>query len=299
MTYFLMAIAVLVCWYVAGLAIFTLIDREVGDGDTPETQRERNFAKIGAGLVMIFAMWAMMDPLTALGWRIDNIRPLVAECRAGSGAACQKLAITYRDGLGGNCAWDGDSRLRSRDCEFVAKNEGKALEFANLACSVGNADGCLAAITPSAPAADPNARLQQVRDLCGRGAMAACDEYLLSHPETPMTELLQTETEKQCDQGNRAVCLYQMRDRLLEALSPQPDRTISWRMGQLTLASHPRAWHGDNDLDQARALEQLSGIIQHPTVPQAMLHPDGAAALALRDRIMAVPMPSLAEGAPR
>lgn len=294
MTYFLIAIAVLVCWYVAGLAIFTRIDREVGDGDTPETQRERNFAKIGAGLVMIFAMWAMMDPLNALAWRIDNIRPLVAECRAGNGETCHKLANTYRQGLSGNCAWDGSARLRHRECELVARNDAKAEMFTRLACTAGRSDSCLVAIAP----ARGDAQLQSARQRCGQGDLAGCDDYLARYPLTPLSDLLpEAEIRSRCDAGNLSICLRSAFDELRAALPAPNDPAAPARNGPFLIAAQGLGTYVAASPGQLLAAMDLLELSRNITFAQDYIRPGNSTAMQLRAELAAIAIPPLAEGA--
>ena len=93
MTSALIALVFLVVWYGGMLLAFWLIDRQIDDPASPEGRREKTFAMILIGLGAGVVLWGGIGPLTALAYRIDTIRPMVAQCRAGGEAeVCADLA---------------------------------------------------------------------------------------------------------------------------------------------------------------------------------------------------------------
>lgn len=177
MTSALIALVFLVVWYGGMLLAFRLIDRQIDDPASPEGRREKTFAMIFIGLGAGVVLWGGIGPLTALAYRIDTIRPMVAQCRAGGEAeVCADLARMYRDGLQTTCALPSD--VIRPDCVLVAKNADKAEEFTRLACAAGRAESCLRALPPP----DSFKPLQPVKARCAQGDLLACDDYFAQYP---------------------------------------------------------------------------------------------------------------------
>lgn len=149
MAYFLIAGALIVTFIGAGYVGLSLINRcAAGDGNNAAA--ERRFAVIFFWLGLLFIGWNIIDPLTALAYRLHEIRPMVQDCRkAGTAETCQKLARIYRDGYVGNCASEPTNRW-SRSCTMVAKDAEKAAEFTP---SPARPDMAKAALSPRPRAA--------------------------------------------------------------------------------------------------------------------------------------------------
>lgn len=169
MAYFLIAVALIVTFIGMSYVGLALINRSA------KGAAERRFAVIFFWLGLFFIGWNIIDPLTALAYRLHEIRPMVQDCRkAGTAETCQKLTRIYRDGYIGNCASEPTNR-RSRSCTMVAKDADKAAEFTRLACAAGHRESCLVA-TPPRPG---NAALQSARERCQQGSMQGCDDFMV------------------------------------------------------------------------------------------------------------------------
>ncbi|NHF73631.1 hypothetical protein [Paracoccus xiamenensis] len=270
--------------------------RRFSDGNTD--QRKTAIFVILVLAASGIGLGVFWDSLSALSYRIAHIRPMISQCRDdGDADACMELAQSYRQGVMGRCETQSRYGHRSsHSCRLLSPDPGKALQFAELACAAGNPDSCLAALPAETAPAD---RQSDLHDLCGLGAMGACDEFLRAQPKTKLAELLPGDLTTLCEAGNHSVCLYQMRDRLLAALSPEVADDLSRRMQLMTAAMQSAPVLFVDTPAQAEAAKQLVDAMDHTAITAAMTDPTGAKAGELRARLQAIRMPTLAEGAPR
>lgn len=89
MVYFLIAVALIVTFIGVGYAGLSLITRSTAR-DGAEAATERHFAVKFFWLGLLFIGWNIIDPLTALAYRLHEIHPMVQDCRtAGNGDTCR------------------------------------------------------------------------------------------------------------------------------------------------------------------------------------------------------------------
>ncbi|MBA4490733.1 hypothetical protein [Paracoccus sp. S1E-3] len=293
MTYVLIAIAVLLVWFATLLAGFRLVDRQIDDPESPQGQRERTFSYVFIGLGMGFVLWNSIDPLTALGYRIDNIRPLAAQCRAAENAeACARLARIYRDGVSGACALHTD--VIRRECVLVAPNATRAEEFTRRSCAAGRTESCLRALPPP----DSFRPLQPVKLRCQQGEMLACDDYLAQFPLTPLDDLLpEARIQALCHAGNASVCLRSARDELLRSVPARSDQPVPPWPDRFQIEAQGLGSYVGASPSQILAATALLKMAENITLARDFIRPGSDIAMTLRAQIADIALPGLSEGA--
>lgn len=294
MTSALIALVFLVVWYGGMLLAFWLIDRQIDDPASPEGRREKTFAMIFIGLGAGVVLWGGIGPLTALAYRIDTIRPMVAQCRAGGEAeVCADIARMDRDGLQTTCALPSD--VIRPDCVLVAKNADKAEEFTRLACAAGRAESCLRALPPP----DSFKPLQPVKARCAQGDLLACDDYFAQYPLTPLTDLMPAPQIKAlCRAGNASVCLRSARDELLRAVPARTDQPVPPPPDRFQIKAQGMGSYVGGSPSQILAAMALLDLAQNITYARDFIRSGSDTAMALRARIADIALPSLSEGVP-